>query len=293
MVEVLPVPFLPQHTSAISSNPGSHRSSSCILTSTDTLQNRSRFLVNVTTSQNMSSAGSSKEAGGSGEKREKRRRGRQPRQSLVSPTMHQSISQFANVIGGPVFVPAGFRDYSGWLSTISGPRYQLAWSNLVRAFTQECATVEQKTIPQLKRDVVTDIVNMVVDKRPHESAKLVSTNARRQCETRPSGGISVMTIFEKHLLAQQEVRPILPKAPKRGGAASPPRGSASTGSPKRTSVTTPRSGIPISSLLVESRHPNPGGSKAPRSPTSTRLPPIADFDAQVQEIKKRDRDRRR
>lgn len=128
----------------------------------------------------------------------KKRRGRQPRQSLVTPPLRDAIAKFASVVGAPVLQPGGFRDFTGWLETISSPKFRPAWLQLSQAFLLESSSTHHDHIYQLKRDVVHEIINLVVKRKAHESSKLVSTNARRQSSIPPSGS-TVMTIFESYL----------------------------------------------------------------------------------------------
>lgn len=128
----------------------------------------------------------------------KKRRGRQPRPSLLTPALHSSIAALAETIGAPSFQPGGFRDFTGWLDNISGSRYRPNWLSLCSVFLRESASVEDRELLQLRKDVVTEIVKSVVKRRPNESSKLVSTNARRQCAV-PSSGTTVMKIFESYL----------------------------------------------------------------------------------------------
>lgn len=217
----------------------------------------------------------------------KKRRGRQPRPSLVSPTLQHAISKFTSVVGGPKIQPGGFRDYTGWLESIAKQSFQSDWTKLAISFLQECKSVEEKTIPQLKRDVVTEIVNMVVKKMPHESSKLVSTNARRQCVSTPASGTTVMAIFEVYLatVSQQESEN---QGKKAGASASSSRSSDrhaahSTGSRSGTHRSRSSSGMDISSLLVENTRPTRASS------ATSKLPPLSDFDEQIRARKERER----
>lgn len=128
----------------------------------------------------------------------KKRRGRQPRQSLLTSNLRNSIARFTAAVGCPVLQPAGFRDFNGWLQVISQPSYKSAWHSLCRSFISESAKISSRQIPTLKRDVIHEIINNVVKRKSHESAKLISTNARRQ-STIPPSGHTVMTIFESYL----------------------------------------------------------------------------------------------
>lgn len=239
----------------------------------------------------MSNPGSSNQADARDQTIAKKRRGRQPRPSLVSPSMQQAIAKFTSVVGGPVIQPGGFRDYTGWLESIASPRFQSDWTKLSQAFLQECKSVEDRTIPQLKKDVVTEIINKVVKKMPHESSKLVSTNARRQCVSSPSSGTTVMAIFETYLASVAESQDTQTK--KSGGSASSSRSTdrhGSQGSAHRSGTHRTRSGsgMEISSLLVENTRP----TRASSSSTS-KLPPLSDFDEQIRARKERERDRSR
>lgn len=128
----------------------------------------------------------------------KKRRGRQPRQSLLTSNLRSAVARFTTAVGAPVLQPAGFRDFNGWLHTIAQPTYRSAWRSLCHAFILESSRVPARLVPTLKRDLVHDIINNVVKRKSHESAKLVSTNARRQSAIPPSGN-TVMTIFESYL----------------------------------------------------------------------------------------------
>lgn len=128
----------------------------------------------------------------------KKRRGRQPRQSLLTSSLRNSIARFTGAVGSPVVQPAGFRDFNGWLQIISQPSYKPAWHALCRSFISESAKISSRQIPTLKKDVIHEIINNVVKRKSHESAKLISTNARRQ-STIPPSGHTVMTIFESYL----------------------------------------------------------------------------------------------
>lgn len=125
----------------------------------------------------------------------KRRRGRQPRPSLLTDTVKTAVRTFALAVGRPkVIEPAGFRDFRGWLASISAPNADLHWLPLVEAVAQDCSNHSQ-TIDDIKPDLVREIVKAIVIPREGESSKLVSTNCGRQC-ARPSSGVTLMTILD-------------------------------------------------------------------------------------------------
>lgn len=128
----------------------------------------------------------------------KKRRGRQPRQSLLTSNLRQAIARFTSVVGAPIVQPGGFRDFNGWLASLARPQFSPAWHQLCDAFISESRRFHSNDIHQLKRDVIHEIINLVVKRKPHESSKLVSTNARRQC-TIPPAGNTVMTLLESYL----------------------------------------------------------------------------------------------
>lgn len=220
----------------------------------------------------------------------KKRRGRQPRPSLVTPNMHHAISKFTSAVGGPIIQPGGFRDYTGWLESIAGSTFQSDWTKLSQSFILESHSVDKNSVPQFKRDVVTEIINMVVKKMPHESSKLVSTNARRQCVSSPSSGTTVMTIFEGYLKTVSESQGKDNQSKKPGGSASSSRSSdrhASQGSSHRNAPHRSRgSGMEISSLLVDNTKPTRASSSA-----TSKLPPLSDFVEQIRVRKEREHDR--
>lgn len=128
----------------------------------------------------------------------KKRRGRQPRQSLLTNNLRQAIARFTSVVGAPIVQPGGFRDFNGWLTSLARPQYASAWHQLCDAFTSESRRFHSNDLYQLKRDVIHEIINLVVKRKPHESSKLVSTNARRQCTIPPTGN-TVMTLLDSYL----------------------------------------------------------------------------------------------
>lgn len=133
----------------------------------------------------------------------KKRRGRQPRQSLLNPNLKHAIAQFTSAVGAPIVQPGGFRDFNGWLASISKSQYSPAWQQLCQTFLCEKSHFPQSDIHQLKRDVIHEIINLVVKPKSHESSKLVSTNARRQC-TVPLSGNTVMTLLDSYLASTPE-----------------------------------------------------------------------------------------
>lgn len=129
----------------------------------------------------------------------KKRRGRQPRASLLNANLEHAVTTFASRIGGPIVQPGKFRDFSGWLNTINGSEYTSAWESLCKSFINERDNVDPEQLDQLKIDIVHDIINRVVKQQPHESPKLVKTNARRQSNSNPQSGHTVMSIFQSRL----------------------------------------------------------------------------------------------
>lgn len=198
----------------------------------------------------------------------KKRRGRQPRASLVSSNLHRAVTNFTALVGCPIYQPGGFRDILGWVGSISDQRFDEAWANLSRCFIQESNSIAPDQIPQLKKDVVTEIMTLVVTKQPHECNKLVSTNARRQCKIpAPGEGSTVMTLLEGHLRRVGSTRG---NENRREGAH---RGS---------------SGIDIASLLTDAPKRNMNQLQG-----SSMLPPFSQFDEQVRQHRERNsRDRR-
>ncbi|CAN8063915.1 unnamed protein product [Agarophyton chilense] len=129
----------------------------------------------------------------------KKRRGRQPRQSLVTANLHQSIVEFAHKIGAPSLY-ADFRDFTGWNQRISGAQYEPAWRQLAQEVLRAAQDMGIHRLSDLKRDVIFDIMPLVVKKKPHETDKLVSTNARRQLiNNKPSKQPTLMTLLEMHI----------------------------------------------------------------------------------------------
>ncbi|KAI0565766.1 hypothetical protein FGB62_14g17 [Gracilaria domingensis] len=129
----------------------------------------------------------------------KKRRGRQPRQSLVSASLHQSIVEFAHKIGSPSLY-SDFRDFSGWNQRISGAQYEPAWRQLAQDVLRSAHDIGSNRLSELKRDVIFDIMPLVVKKKPHETDKLVSTNARRQLiNNKTSRHPTLMTMLETHI----------------------------------------------------------------------------------------------
>lgn len=129
----------------------------------------------------------------------KKRRGRLPRQTLLTESLLQAVATFTSSVGAPVLQPEGFRDISGWLDRLANVSNRPVWQALCFEFLTETRSTSLGLLVQMKRDVVQEIIRRVVKRKPHESSKLVSTNARRQCAIPPSGH-SLMTIFETSLI---------------------------------------------------------------------------------------------
>lgn len=134
----------------------------------------------------------------------KKKRGRQPRPNFMTPSLRSAVADFTDEVGAPVLQPQGFRDFSSWLGSISQPRFRTAWVRLVETFMRESAPMAVQTCALLKRDLVHEIMHIVVKRKDHESAKLVSTNARRQSRV-PQSGYTVMSIFESYLASLTRV----------------------------------------------------------------------------------------
>lgn len=130
----------------------------------------------------------------------KKRRGRHPRQSLLTEKLRTAVLTFTSSVGAPIVQPGGFRDFNGWLQKISQSVHRRSWISLSRTFLVETSGLSASALSDLKKDIVHEIIANVVKRSPHESVKLVSTNARRQSAS-PSNGITVMTIFESYLQA--------------------------------------------------------------------------------------------
>lgn len=229
----------------------------------------------------------------------KKRRGRQPRQSLVNSSLRQAVQNFTSHVGAPIIQPGGFRDFTGWLESIKSPRFQSSWIPLCQAFIVESSSFPEHQRHALKRDVVQEIIKLVVKRKPEESAKLVSTNARRQCNTPPSGN-TVMTIFESYLVqitSSNNAGTSLSMT--QGGNKSPDslsrkRGRSSFSDPTSSSLS-PRhrhstmyfsggaSGMRISSLLS---HESPRNRP---SNQGSKLPSLTQFDEQIRARSEKER----
>lgn len=128
----------------------------------------------------------------------KRRRGRQARPCQLSSSVRAAVRRFALAVGMPnVVEPAGFRDFRGWLTGLASEAAIPVWDQLIAVVAQDVGG-DAEAVHALKEDLVREIVKCVVVPRPEESAKLVSTNAGRQC-SRPRSGSTVMTILELQL----------------------------------------------------------------------------------------------
>lgn len=135
----------------------------------------------------------------------KKRRGRQARQSLLTTNLKDAISRFTSVVGAPIVQPGGFRDFNGWLNSLARPQFSTVWLQLCGSVVSESNHFGEHDFHQLKKDVIHEIINQVVKRKTHESSKLVSTNARRQCIIPPTGN-TVMTLLESYLAGIERER---------------------------------------------------------------------------------------
>lgn len=112
--------------------------------------------------------------------------------------MRRAAQKFSRAVGNPQVVePAGFRDFRGWLTTLSSKHYVPLWDELLAVVAKE-VKCDVNAVHGLKEDIVREIIKCVVVPRPDESAKLVSTNAGRQA-SRPKSGKTLMVVLEEQL----------------------------------------------------------------------------------------------
>lgn len=218
---------------------------------------------------------------------------------------------------------ADFRDFIGWTSRISGAQYVPAWRQLAQDVLKANQEIGAHKLSELKRDVIFDIMGLVVKKKPHETDKLVSTNARRQLNNKNPKQHTLMTLLEMHMSEMSNVRSrssggggssssamgsssMAPLASSSSSMGMPvARGGASSSGPSRKTDRGPtfgsgsRSGdrhgartstaMEISALLSGES----GSSGAGSSSAQHRLPSITQLDAHIQARKEKDkRDRR-
>lgn len=136
----------------------------------------------------------------------KPRPGRRPRPSLLSEHLKDSVAAFVATVGGPSIIePQGFRNFTGWLRHLQSASVASAWGALRTDILVDCSDCPQR-IRRIQNDIVREIIKTVVKRRPGESSKLVSTNARRQC-ARPASGVTLMTILDRVLDLPPEPTP--------------------------------------------------------------------------------------
>lgn len=212
-----------------------------------------------------------------------------------------------------------FRDFMGWTSKISGAQYVPAWRQLAQDVLKASQDIGPHRLAELKRDVIFDIMGLVVKKKPHETDKLVSTNARRQLNNKNPKQHTLMTLLEMHIGEMHNLRSRSSgggSSSAMGGSSMAPvasssssmgmpvaRGGASSSGPSRkvdrgsSAGSSSRSGdrhavrtstaMEISALLSGEG----GSSGAGSSSAQRRLPSITQLDAHIQARKEKDKQR--
>lgn len=218
----------------------------------------------------------------------KRRRGRQPRQSLVTPMLLVAVNRLTSQLGAPIFLEEeGFRDISGWLKHIRSSHLRDSWLSFCEAYVDESAVFQEDNHDKLKEDLIQEIMKLVITRHPKESTKVVLTNARRQSKP-SSSGQTVRNVFETYLADCKEMKHATSESKRReaGSSQSHARLSRKSNTSGRSSSSSHSTGIDILSLLTNDKPPS---RRHGMSSESSKLPSMTQFDEEIRSRSAKDR----